>query len=73
VAATASAANPGSLGKYDPSFQVAEVAAYQRDLPNAEVHILDAGHFALYERPDDIADLMKDFLGRTLNTASTPK
>src|SRR5450432_130587 len=34
-------------GKYDPSFQVAEAAAYKRDLPNAEVHVLDAGHFAL--------------------------
>ena len=50
-------------GKYDPSFQVAEAAAYQRDLPNAEVHILDAGHFALYEKPDNIAALMMKFLG----------
>ena len=57
-------------GKYDPSFQVAEAAAYKRDLPEAEVHILDAGHFALYEKPDEIADLMKDFLGRVLHTAS---
>jgi pimeloyl-ACP methyl ester carboxylesterase len=60
-------------GKYDPSFQVAEAAAYKRDLPEAEVHILDAGHFALYEKPDEIADLMKDFLGRVLHTASTSK
>jgi pimeloyl-ACP methyl ester carboxylesterase len=52
-------------GKYDPSFQVAEVAAYRRDLPDAETHILDAGHFALYEKPDEIADLMRDFLKRT--------
>lgn len=51
-------------GKYDPSFQVAEVAAYQRDLPKAEVHILDAGHFALNEKPDEIAALMRRFLGR---------
>jgi pimeloyl-ACP methyl ester carboxylesterase len=60
-------------GKYDPSFQVAEAAAYKRDLPEAEVHILDAGHFALYEKPDEIADLMKDFLGRVLHTTSTSK
>jgi pimeloyl-ACP methyl ester carboxylesterase len=60
-------------GRYDPSFQVAEAAAYQRDLPKAEVHILDAGHFGLYEKPDEIAALMKDFLGRVLNTpAPTP-
>jgi pimeloyl-ACP methyl ester carboxylesterase len=53
-------------GKYDPSFQVAEVAAYQRDLPKAEVHVLEAGHFALYEKPDEIAALIRDFLGRVL-------
>jgi pimeloyl-ACP methyl ester carboxylesterase len=49
-------------GKYDPSFQVDEVAAIKRDVPDAETHILDAGHFALYERPDEIARLMGDFL-----------
>jgi pimeloyl-ACP methyl ester carboxylesterase len=53
-------------GKYDPSFQVAEVAAYQRDLPKAEVHVLEAGHFALYEKPDEIAAYIRDFLGRVL-------
>src|SRR6266404_4280700 len=50
----------------DPSFVVAEAAAYQRDLPKAEVHILDAGHFALYEKPDEIAGLVSDFLRHTL-------
>jgi pimeloyl-ACP methyl ester carboxylesterase len=53
-------------GKYDPSFLVAEAAAYQRDLPTAEVRILDAGHFALYEKPEQIVDLIGDFLGREL-------
>ena len=52
-------------GRYDPSFQVAEVAAYQRDLPKAEVHILDAGHFALDEKPDEIAALIRSFLRKT--------
>jgi pimeloyl-ACP methyl ester carboxylesterase len=60
-------------GKYDPSFQVAETAAYQRDLPNAEVHILDAGHFALYDEPDEIARLIVDFLGRTLGRPAVRK
>jgi pimeloyl-ACP methyl ester carboxylesterase len=49
-------------GKYDPSFQVAEVAAYRRDLPDAQTHLLDAGHFALDEKPDEIARLVRDFL-----------
>jgi pimeloyl-ACP methyl ester carboxylesterase len=37
-------------GRYDPSFQVQEAEAYRRDVPDAEVHVLDAGHFALDER-----------------------
>jgi pimeloyl-ACP methyl ester carboxylesterase len=51
-------------GKYDPSFLVDEVAAYQRDLPLAEVHIIDAGHFASYEKPDEITRLIGAFLAR---------
>jgi pimeloyl-ACP methyl ester carboxylesterase len=58
-------------GKYDPSFQVAEAEAYRRDTPDAEIHILEAGHFALDEKPDEIAALTRDFLRRTLrNTTS---
>jgi hypothetical protein len=30
-------------------------------------HILDAGYFPLYEKPDEIAKLVGDFLGRTLS------
>jgi pimeloyl-ACP methyl ester carboxylesterase len=51
-------------GRYDPSFQVAEAEAYRRDVPAAEVHVLDAGHFALDEQPDVIADLTRGFLRR---------
>jgi pimeloyl-ACP methyl ester carboxylesterase len=51
-------------GKYDPSFQVDEVAAIKRDVPGAETHVLDAGHFALYERPDEIAGLVSNFIAR---------
>jgi pimeloyl-ACP methyl ester carboxylesterase len=49
-------------GRYDPSFQVGEAEAYRRDVPDAEVHVLDAGHFALDEQPDVIADLTRRFL-----------
>jgi len=31
-------------GKYDPSFDISEPEAYRRDVPEAEVHVLDAGH-----------------------------
>ena len=51
-------------GKYDPSFAVAGAAAYQRDVPGAEVHVLDAGHFALDEKTDEIAVLMRAFLDK---------
>ena len=51
-------------GRYDPSFQVQEAEAYRRDVPDAEVHVLDAGHFALDEQPDLIADLTRTFLQR---------
>jgi pimeloyl-ACP methyl ester carboxylesterase len=49
-------------GKYDPSFSIAEVDAFRRDLPAAEVHILDAGHFALDEAPVLVSNLMRIFL-----------
>jgi pimeloyl-ACP methyl ester carboxylesterase len=51
-------------GKYDPSFVVAGAAAYQRDVPGAEVHVLDAGHFALDEKADEIAVLIRAFLDK---------
>jgi pimeloyl-ACP methyl ester carboxylesterase len=49
-------------GRYDPSFQVAEAEAYRRDVPHAEIRIIDAGHFALDEAPDLVADLTGTFL-----------
>jgi pimeloyl-ACP methyl ester carboxylesterase len=51
-------------GKYDPSFTVAGATAYAGDVPKAEIHILDAGHFALDEATDQIAPLVRDFLER---------
>lgn len=51
-------------GKYDPSFEVAAADAYARDVPGAEVHTLDAGHFPLDEAADEIARLTRSFLER---------
>jgi pimeloyl-ACP methyl ester carboxylesterase len=53
-------------GRYDPSFQQAEVAACRRDVPSAETHLLDAGHFALYGQPEQAASLTRAFLSRHL-------
>jgi pimeloyl-ACP methyl ester carboxylesterase len=49
-------------GKYDPSFDISEPEAYRRDVTEAEVHILEAGHFALDTAADQIADLVPGFL-----------
>jgi pimeloyl-ACP methyl ester carboxylesterase len=51
-------------GRYDPVFDIAEVAALRRDVPKAEVHLLDAGHFALDESVGEVARLMRNFLAR---------
>jgi pimeloyl-ACP methyl ester carboxylesterase len=53
-------------GAGDPFFLPAGAEAFRRDLPEAEVHFLDAGHFALETHGREIADLMRDFLGRHL-------
>lgn len=51
-------------GKYDPSFTVDGANAYKRDVPAAEVQILDAGHFALDEATPEIARSIRDFLDK---------
>jgi pimeloyl-ACP methyl ester carboxylesterase len=50
-------------GKHDPSFDISEPEAYRRDVPDAQVHVLDAGHFALDTAADEIATLISNFLG----------
>jgi pimeloyl-ACP methyl ester carboxylesterase len=50
-------------GKYDPSFDISEPEAYRRDVTDAQVHILDAGHFALDTTADEIAALVRGFVG----------
>src|ERR1700749_3807797 len=49
-------------GKYDTSFTVAGAEAYHRDNPRAEVHILDAGHFAMDLKAGEIIDLTQAFM-----------
>jgi pimeloyl-ACP methyl ester carboxylesterase len=51
-------------GKNDPSFIGAGGEAYKRDLPDAEVHLLDAGHFPWDEQVDAIASLVLAFLDK---------
>jgi pimeloyl-ACP methyl ester carboxylesterase len=51
-------------GKYDLSFAPTEPEAYRGDVPGAEVHVLDAGHFALDTAADEIATLVRRFMTR---------
>jgi len=51
-------------GKNDPSFIAAGATAYKRDLPKADIHLLDAGDFALDEQPHKMASLMLEFVAK---------
>jgi pimeloyl-ACP methyl ester carboxylesterase len=52
-------------GKYDQSFNISEPEAFRRDLPDAQIHILEAGHFALDTAADEIATLIREFIKRS--------
>jgi pimeloyl-ACP methyl ester carboxylesterase len=49
-------------GKHDLSFDLGEPERYRKDVPKAEVHVLDAGHFALDTAADEIAALVRAFV-----------
>jgi pimeloyl-ACP methyl ester carboxylesterase len=51
-------------GRNDEIFGADGATAYRRDLPDAEVHLLDAGHFALESHGEEIAELIRVFLRR---------
>lgn len=53
-------------GRNDVIFPAEGAQAYLKDLPKAELHLLDTGHFALEDKGEEIAKLMRDFLDRTL-------
>jgi pimeloyl-ACP methyl ester carboxylesterase len=53
-------------GERDPFFTVEGALAYRNDVPQAELHLLDAGHFALETHGLEIAALMRAFLSRHL-------
>ncbi|WP_197094038.1 alpha/beta fold hydrolase [Nonomuraea sp. SBT364] len=51
-------------GRDDPFFPEPGAHAYLRDLPDAELHVLATGHFALEEKLPEIAPLVARFLDR---------
>lgn len=53
-------------GEHDEIFGPDGARAFARDLPAAEIHLLDAGHFALESAGAEITGLVRAFLRRVL-------
>jgi pimeloyl-ACP methyl ester carboxylesterase len=51
-------------GRNDTFFPEPGARAYLRDLPDADLHLFDTGHFALEDHLPEIAPLVADFLDR---------
>jgi pimeloyl-ACP methyl ester carboxylesterase len=50
-------------GKHDPFFLPPGAEAFKRDIPDADVRFFDTGHFALETHCDEIAAVIRQFLG----------
>jgi len=53
-------------GKNDPFFVPPGAEAFKKDIPAAEVHFFETGHFALETHHQEIAQAIREFLGRML-------
>jgi pimeloyl-ACP methyl ester carboxylesterase len=49
-------------GEDDLSFDLGEPERYRADVPNAKIAVLNAGHFALDTKADEIAELVREFM-----------
>ena len=58
-------------GKNDPFFLPPGAEAFKRDIPSAEVHFHDTGHFALETHHREIAEAIREFLSRNLAPKAT--
>jgi pimeloyl-ACP methyl ester carboxylesterase len=50
-------------GRHDPFFLPPGAEAFKRDIPEAQVHFFETGHFALETHVAEIAAKIRDFLG----------
>ncbi|MDH2313562.1 alpha/beta fold hydrolase [Methylobacterium brachiatum] len=55
-------------GRNDTIFPPDGAHPYLRDLPDAELHLLDTGHFALEDKLDVMAPIIGDFLDRSIGS-----
>lgn len=60
-------------GKKDPVFTEAGARAYLKDVPNASLKLLDAGHFAVEEKPVEVAKEVIRFILQTERDREIPK
>lgn len=51
-------------GQRDPIFGPDGARAFGKDAPEAEIHLLDGGHFLLETAAEEVADLIRKFLQR---------
>jgi pimeloyl-ACP methyl ester carboxylesterase len=56
-------------GRGDEIFGPAGAEAFAGDLPDAEIHLLDGGHFLLESALDEVVGLISDFLAKVLVAA----
>jgi pimeloyl-ACP methyl ester carboxylesterase len=49
-------------GRYEQSFDPSEPESYRRDVPHAQIHIVDGGHFAMDTAADEVATLVSGFI-----------
>ncbi|GAA1560725.1 alpha/beta hydrolase [Kribbella lupini] len=54
-------------GENDPIFAPAGAQAFATDVPDAEIHLLDGGHFLLESHLEEAGDLITKFLDRYLS------
>ena len=55
-------------GKHDPFFLPPGAEAWKRDIPQAEVHFYDTGHFALETHGDEIIPVIRVFLDKQMKS-----
>lgn len=53
-------------GRGDEIFGPAGAEAFARDLADAEIHLLDGGHFLLESALEDVSELIRPFLAKAL-------
>ena len=49
-------------GKFESSFDSGEPERFRKDVPKAEIHVVDGGHFALDTAADQIGALVRNFV-----------